>query len=86
MTTWHESAAAAFDAVAVPLVGSRAAVAGVLGIHATTYGRAVNGGRDGTLAATRWCARWSEVRPEVIGLRFDGGQGLWQAYVMGVRE
>lgn len=89
VTTWHDTAAAAFDAVAVPLAGTRRAVAEVLGIGEAAYGDTVRGRRDGTRAAVSWCLRWAEVRPtERILLHYDPAEG-WRAVVVtgiGVRD
>lgn len=80
--SWHDTAAAAFDAVAVPLAGSRAAVARELGISRGQYGDLVHGRYDGTRAAVSWCLRWAEVRPsERILLHYDPAEG-WRAVVV----
>lgn len=82
MTDWHESAALSFDGAAVPLAGSRAAVARALGISRGHYGSTVSGDRDGTRAAVSWCLRWAEVRPsERIMLHYDPPRG-WRAIVV----
>jgi len=79
MSTWQPTAAAAFDAVAVPLLGTRRAVAEAVGVTEATYGDIVRGRRDGTRAAVSWCQRWAEARPgERIRLEFDTALG-WRA-------
>lgn len=81
MTTPHPTPAAAFDAVAVPLAGSRAAVARVLGISRGSYGSTVHGARDGLRAVPRWCETWAQVRGERIVLEYDPGSG-WRARLL----
>lgn len=85
MSDWHDSAGAAFDSAAVPLAGSRAAVARVLGVTRSTYGDIVHGRRDGTQAAVRWCIRWAEERPdERILLHYDPAHGWRTVVVTGI--
>ena len=82
MSSWHATAAAAFDAAAVPLAGSRSAVARVLGISRSAYGDTVRGRWDGTQAARQWADRWAEARPEErIMLHYDPERG-WRAVVV----
>lgn len=85
MSDWHDSAGAAFDAAAVPLAGSRAAVARVLGVTRSTYGDYVMERYDSTQAAVRWCIRWAEERPdERILLHYDPAHGWRTVVVTGI--